>query len=266
MICRLDAVSFRYAGQTVDAVRNVTLGVTEGEHVALVGPNGAGKSTLLRLVTGVLAPRTGIVEVLGRRAGEWRRRDLARQMAVVSQTSEPDTGLSVREIVSMGRHPYVRPWSALGRNDRRVVDSCLDAVDLGDLSERDVGELSGGELQRARLARALAQEPRLLLLDEPTAHLDMGHEMRFLELVAERTAEQSLTVISVTHHLNTAARFADRMILLSAGRLVADGPARDVLTPRRLESAFGWPVEIRDLGSLGRHAIPKRREPEGAAG
>jgi iron complex transport system ATP-binding protein len=138
-------------------------------------------------------------------------------------------------------------------------------VDLGDLSERDAGELSGGELQRARLARALAQEPRLLLLDEPTAHLDMGHEMRFLELVAEHTKEQSLTVIAVTHHLNTAARFADRMILLSEGRLVADGPARDVLTPRRLESAFGWPVEIRDLGSLGRHAIPKRREPEEAA-
>jgi iron complex transport system ATP-binding protein len=93
----------------------------------------------------------------------------------------------------------------------------------------------------------------------------MGHEMRFLELVAEHTAEQSLTVIAVTHHLNTAARFADRMILLSEGRLVADGPARDVLTPRRLESAFGWPVEIRDLGLLGRHAIPKRREPEEAA-
>ena len=265
MICRLETVSFRYAGHTADAVRNVTLGVSEGEHVALVGPNGAGKSTLLRLVTGVLEPRAGHVEVLGRRAGDWKRRELARQLAVVSQESEPDTGISVRELVSMGRHPYVRPWSALGRSDRRVVDSCLSAVDLGELGGRDVGELSGGELQRARLARALAQEPRLLLLDEPTAHLDMGHEMRFLELVAEHTGAQSLTVVSVTHHLNTAARFADRMILLSGGQIVATGPPSEILSPQRLESVFGWPVEIWDLGSLGRHAIPKRREPEEAA-
>lgn len=264
MICGLEGVSFRYTGRPESALQEVNLRVAEGTHVALVGPNGAGKSTLLRILTGVIRPDVGTATVLGRRAQDWKRRDMARQVAVVSQAGDVDVRITVRELVSMGRHPYMSPWSPLGTGDHEQVDGCLNAVDLVGLAERDVGELSGGELQRARLARALAQEPRLLLLDEPTAHLDLGHESRFMELVRQYTVHQSLTVVAVTHHLNVAAQYADRMVLLSAGRVLKQGPPGDVLSPRLLEAAFEWPVEVVDLGALGRHAIPGRGVPGGA--
>lgn len=261
MICGLEGVSFRYRGRSADALTDVDLRVAEGTHVALVGPNGAGKSTILRLLTGVLTPDVGKATVLGRDAGAWKRRDMARHVAVVSQGGEAEVPISVRELVSMGRHPYLGVWSALSREDHTTVDACLESVDLIELSACDVRELSGGELQRARLARALVQEPRILLLDEPTAHLDLGHEARFMELVRQYTVTQSVTVVAVTHHLNVSARFADRMVLLSEGRVLMQGPPDLVLTPELLETAFHWPVEVVDLGELGRHAIAGTRDP-----
>jgi len=213
---------------------------------------------LLRILTGVLRASHGTVTILGRRAGDWKRREMARHVAVVSQAGDVRVQVSVRDLVSMGRYPYLSPWSPLGSRDQAVVNSCLEAVDLAELSDRDAGALSGGELQRARLARALAQEPRLLLLDEPTAHLDLGHEARFMELVTQYKAERALTVVAVTHHLNVAARYADRMVLLSDGQILRQGTAGEVLSPELLESAFGWPVDVVDLGDLGRQAIPGR--------
>jgi iron complex transport system ATP-binding protein len=132
-------------------------------------------------------------------------------------------------------------------------------VDLADLATCDVRELSGGELQRARLARALVQEPSLLLLDEPTAHLDLGHEARFMELVKQYTQEQSVTVVAVTHHLNVSARYADHMVLLWSGRLLKQGRPDEVLTPAILERAFEWPVDVVDLGIRGRYAVARSR-------
>lgn len=258
MICRLEGVSFRYPGRSEDALQEVSLEVDEGTHVALVGPNGAGKSTLLRILTGTVGPNAGTATVLGRRARDWRRRDMARRVGVVSQSGAADVRISVWDLVSMGRHPYLSPWAPLGARDREVVASCLAEVDLAGLADRDVGELSGGELQRARLARALAQEPSLLLLDEPTAHLDLGHEARFMELVGQYTAKKGVTVVAVTHHLNVAARYADRMVLLSRGRVVESGFPENVLVPSVLEAAFGWPVDVVDLGRLGRQAVPRR--------
>ena len=220
MICGLQGVSFRYRGRSANALTDVDLTVAEGTHVALVGPNGAGKSTILRLLTGVLTPAVGKATVLGRDARHWRRRDMARHVAVVSQGGEAEVPISVRDLVSMGRYPYLSAWSALGREDYATVDACLESVDLAGLSNCDVRELSGGELQRARLARALVQQPRILLLDEPTAHLDLGHEARFMELVRQYTETQSVTVVAVTHHLNVSARFADQMVLLASGQVL----------------------------------------------
>ena len=264
MICGLDRVTYRYRGRVVDALSDVSLEVEEGTHVALVGPNGAGKSTLLRLLTGVLHPDRGVASVLGRRAQDWRRRDMARQVAVVSQAGDAEVSLSVRELVSMGRYPYVGRWAPLSAEDHAAVQACLESVDLGESADRDVRSLSGGELQRARLARALVQGPRLLLLDEPTAHLDLGHEARFMELVKQYTDTQSVTIVAVTHHLNVAARFADRMVLLADGRVIKNGRPEEVLTPPLLEEAFDWPIEVVDLGGLGRHAIARRASARGA--
>jgi iron complex transport system ATP-binding protein len=160
----------------------------------------------------------------------------------------------------MGRHPYLGAWSALTRGDHTIVDTCIESVDLTALSACDIRELSGGELQRARLARALVQKPRILLLDEPTAHLDLGHEAGFMELVSQYTVRQGVTVVAVTHHLNVSARYADRMVLLTSGSILKEGPPDEVLTPKLLEAAFHWPVEVVDLGVLGRHAIAGTRD------
>ena len=260
MICGLEGVAFRYRGRSANALTDVDLAVAEGMHVALVGPNGAGKSTILRLLTGVLTPAAGRATVLGRDAMDWKRRDLARHVAVVSQGGETEVPITVRELVSMGRHPYLGAWSALSRGDHRIVDECIESVDLTALSGCDIRELSGGELQRARLARALVQEPRILLLDEPTAHLDLGHEAGFMELVSQYTVGQGVTVVAVTHHLNVSARFADRMVLLASGSVLKEGPPHEVITPELLEAAFHWPVEVVDLGVLGRHAIAGTRD------
>ena len=259
MICGLDRVTYRYRGRLENALSGVSLSVAEGTHVALVGPNGAGKSTVLRLLTGVLVPDSGVATVLGRKARDWKRREMARHVAVVSQGGEAEVPISVRELVSMGRHPYLTPWSPLRPEDREAVEACLESVDLADLATCDVRELSGGELQRARLARALVQEPRLLLLDEPTAHLDLGHEARFMELVRQYTQEQSVTVVAVTHHLNVSARYADHMVLLRSGRLLKQGRPDEVLTPAFLERAFEWPVDVVDLGIRGRYAVAGSR-------
>jgi iron complex transport system ATP-binding protein len=267
MICEVEGVSFSYPGSTDPALSEVTLSVPQGAHVALVGPNGAGKSTLLRLLAGVLLPQRGTVSIFGRSSDDWSRRELARELAVVSQAGDLNVPVSVRDLVAMGRHPYLNPWAPLSAADLRVVEECLEAVDLADLAERPATDLSGGELQRARLARALAQEPRLLLLDEPTAHLDLGHEARFMDLLAHRKTRKGLTVVAVTHHLNTAALHADEMVLMAAGRVVKEGAAGDVLVPALLETAFGWPVEVADLRTSGRQTVPwvaPRRSPGGS--
>lgn len=256
MICEIEAASYRYPGAERPALQAIDLIVKAGEQVAIVGPNGAGKSTLLKLLTGLLRPDSGRVQVFGRSPASWKRRDLARRLAVVSQSAEIVEGIAVRDLVRLGRNPYVPPWAALGAEDERVVGRCLAAVELDGLADRDASTLSGGELQRARLARALAQEPLLLLLDEPTAHLDLGHESRFMELLQQYVVEQNLTVIYITHHLSIAARYADRMMLLSDGAILAQGPGRQVLVPALLERVFDWPVEVVDLGDLGLHAVP----------
>jgi iron complex transport system ATP-binding protein len=262
MIGHLDDVSFSYRAHRKDALHRVTLEIAGGEHTAIVGPNGAGKSTLLRLLVGLLEPDSGAVSLFGRPVVGWTRRDLARRVAVVSQGPEADVPMTLRTVVEMGRNPYVRPWSPLAREDHRRVDEALAAADLTALQARDIRELSGGEVQRARLARALAQDPELLLLDEPTAHLDLGHEMSFFELVADLVARKSVTVVSVTHHLNVAARFSSRMVLLAGGEVRAVGSPEQVMTASSLKSAFDWPVKVEDLGRLGRHAIPVRTSGE----
>lgn len=252
----LEDVYFAYGSGRADAVRGVSLDIKAGVHTAIVGPNGAGKSTLLRLLIGLLRPREGRVILLDRPVRRWPRRELARHVAVVAQDPEIEVPMTVSALVEMGRNPYVRPWGPLGRDDQMAVEAALESTDIQALAERDIRELSGGELQRARLARALAQDPELLLLDEPTAHLDLGHEMNFFERVSQLTYQKGVTVVSVTHHLNIASRFADHMVLVAGGQVSVQGTPPSVMTPQHLEAAFNWPVHVEDLGGLGRHAIP----------
>ncbi|HEX2187350.1 MAG TPA: ABC transporter ATP-binding protein [Longimicrobiaceae bacterium] len=240
---RCEGVTFRYPGAERPAVDGVALEVPAGAVTAVLGPNGSGKSTLLRLLLGTLSPAAGAVRFGGRAVGEWSRAEMAREVGVVPQAEESPFPMTTRELVAMGRYPYLGAFRREGPADRRAVEEALRRADVEELAGRLVGTLSGGELQRARIARALAQEPATLALDEPTAALDVAHEMAIFELLRE-LGHAGTTVLLVTHNLNLAARYADRLVVLDRGRVAADGTPREVLTAELVQRVYRWPARI----------------------
>lgn len=241
---------FRYPGSETDAVAGAEIEVRPGEMVAILGPNGAGKSTLLKLLLGVLEPRRGTVEFAGRPAGRWAPVERARRIGVLPQHEEPAFPVTVGEMVAMGRYPHLGRWRRPRPTDRAAVRSALARCRVEDLDARSFATLSGGERQRARLARALAQEPEALALDEPTASLDVAHEMEIWEILREE-AGRGRAVLLTTHHLNLAARYADRLVLLHRGRVRAAGRPNDVLTAATVSAVYGWPVRVERLEEPG---------------
>jgi iron complex transport system ATP-binding protein len=258
-ILELIDASVRYAGSAAPQLDRASLRVGAGECVALVGPNGAGKTTALRALLGVVPLSSGTAMALGREVGLWRRPALAREIAALTQREEPAFPITVAEAVAMGRYPHLGPWRRPGALDREAVARAMVRTDVAGLGERWVQTLSGGEWQRVRLARALAQEPRALVLDEPTASLDLRHEMELFELVAGLVRERGLAALIVSHHLNAAARFADRLVLLAGGRIVADDVPERVLVPAVLSDVFGWPVDVHRLPDGAVQLYPQRR-------
>ena len=220
--------------------------VDEGERVALVGPNGAGKTTLLRAVAGLI-PYTGTLALRGREVRQWPARERARAVALVRQQTYLAVEFTAAEVVALGRSPHLGWVERVGEADRARVAAALDAVDLGALADRPVTRLSGGEQQRVALAQALAQDAPLLLLDEPTAHLDVRHQLDLLARLGA-VAEAGKTVVAAVHDLELAARFADRLWVLADGALVADGPPEAVLTADVLRRAFGVEAEVEAAG------------------
>ena len=239
---QLEHVSYRHPSAEVDAVDDVTLSIGAGRMTALLGPNGAGKSTLFQLLLGTLRPRSGGVSFEGRPLQEWSRRDLAIEIGAVPQ-GEAEPLFSVREIVAMGRYPRLGPWRREQPEDVAAIDAAMERCDVTHLAHRWLSTLSGGERQRVRLARALAQRPSVLALDEPTTFLDIRHEMTTFELL-RRLRDEGVGVVLVTHNLNLAARYADDLVLLHRGKLVAHGSPADVLTKARVDSVYEWPVSI----------------------
>lgn len=237
-------VTFRYSAVARDALRGVSLGLSSGELVALLGPNGSGKTTLVRVALGLVPPLAGAALVQGRPASEWSRRDLARVVGVVPQREDNLFPQRVRETVRLGRYPRLSAFGREREEDRVAVDRALERCDVAALADRWLWTLSGGEYQRVRIARALAQEPLVLVLDEPTASLDLRHEMELFELVRRLVNQQGLAALLVTHDVNLASRFADRLLLLSDGNAVAGGAPADVLRRQLAEAVFGWPLAV----------------------
>jgi len=237
----LDAVTVQLGGRAV--VDDVTAVVERGEWVALIGPNGAGKTTLLRAIAGLL-PHDGRVSLLGSDAATLERRERARILAVVPQTPETPPWLTVAEYVLMGRTPHLGPLARESAADRDAAWHALERLQLEELAERPLGTLSGGERQRAVVARALAQEASIVLLDEPTAALDIGHQQQALELLDALRDRQGLTLVAAMHDLTLAAQYADRVLLLSRGRIVADGTPGEVLTEDALSEHYGATVRV----------------------
>jgi len=237
------ALRVRYPGAPAPALDGVSLTVSRGSLYAVLGPNGSGKSTLMRALLGQVRAESGEALVEGRPAEAWGRRELARAVGAVSQAEATTFPITVRELVAMGRYPHLGPLAAEGDADREAVRSALERCEALHLADRLTGTLSGGEFQRVRIARALAQEPRALVLDEPTASLDLRHEMSILGLL-RRAADGGTTVFLITHHLDLAARFADRLLLLDAGKVAAEGAAGEVMTEEVLSRVYRWPLAV----------------------
>ena len=251
----LDAVSVRLDG--VRVVESVSASVEEGEWVTLIGPNGAGKTTLLRAVAG-LVPQGGRIEVGGESVSSLGRRDLARRVALVPQIPLTPPDMTVCEYVLLGRTPHIGYFGSEGRRDLQAADRALALLDLIGLAHRRLGTLSGGERQRAVLARALAQEAPVLLLDEPTSALDVGRGQQALELVDSLRRGEGLAVLSAMHDLTLAAQYADRLLFVDRGRLVASGTARDVLTDELIAEHYGAAVRVIEDGGSVVAVIPAR--------
>ena len=238
MILRADGIT---AGYREPVLREIACAVEPGSLLAVVGPNGSGKTTLLRVLLGLLRPMKGAVTLQGRALATWSRAELARAVGVVPQREEEAFPLLVEEAVMLGRYPHLGPLAPPGAADRAAVERAMVRTDVRRLRERPTDRLSAGEAQRVRVARALAQEPSLLVLDEPTASLDVRHEMELFELV-RGLVDTGLGALIITHHLNLAARYADRMLLLDGGRTAGQGTPVAVLTEQAVSRVFDWPV------------------------
>ena len=237
----LEDVHFSYEHEVI---RGVTLGVDKGEVVALLGPNGAGKSTLLAIACGMLAATRGKALVNGRDVTKLSRREAARKIALVAQTSELRFPLTSLEYVLAGRYAHVNAIGFDRPLDLNIAVESLKATDASQFASRRFDELSSGERRRIVLARALAQQPELLLLDEPTANVDISHQLSLLSLVRRLAVDRALAVLFVTHEINLAAEFADRIALLKDGRLIAFGNPGEVMTEPLLTECFDAPLLV----------------------
>jgi iron complex transport system ATP-binding protein len=237
-------------------VRDVDLDVAQGEWVALIGPNGAGKTTLLRAIAR-LVTFSGSIDLDGSDTAELGRAELARLLAVVPQEPSTPPWMTVGEYVLLGRTPHLGPLAKEGLRDRGAAAEALARLDLLAYAERRLGTLSGGEKQRVVVARALAQESRIVLLDEPTASLDIGHQQQALELLDALRAESGLTLVAAMHDLTLAAQYADRMVLIDDGRVVADGGPVDVLTEHLIARHYDASIEVVSID--GRIAVVPTR-------
>jgi len=234
-IFHVDRLNYGYTHTPV--LQGITADFAPSEFVALVGPNGAGKSTFLKVLAGLLRGYKGSVEFYGKPVAELSSRDLARRMAFVPQETHMVFPFTVKDIVMMGRLPH-RTALFDTRRDAERAQEAMELTDTAGLSKKVFSELSGGERQRAVLASALAQDPEVLLLDEPTVYLDLKHQIQFYDILERLNAERQMTIVSVTHDVNLAARYAHRMIAIRGGLFVADGSPEDVLTPQHLYEIF----------------------------
>jgi len=239
----VDNISFGYH-LNVPILREISLKVEQGEFLSLAGPNGSGKTTLLRLLDRIFVPQNGSIFLDGRNITRYTRTEIAKRIAFVPQESGIIYPFTVLEVVLMGRAPHSRGSLFENAHDRGIANTMMKLTDVHHLAHHPVTALSGGERQRAFIARALAQQPEILLLDEPNAHLDIAHQIEVFSIIRKLNREAGLTVVSVSHDLNLAAAYSDRMAMLMGGTLAALGTPQEVLTEQRIREVFRTPVLV----------------------
>jgi len=258
---RVNQLTFGYGDTPV--LNDVSMVWEPGSFSAIFGPNGSGKTTLLKLISGILSPGTGTVTLGGKALEQWDREALARSLAVVPQEADVVFPFSVEEVVLMGRSPYLGRSPFESEADRAVANQAMEWAQVSDLRHRNFLTCSGGERQRVLLARALAQEPKVLLLDEAGAHLDLHHQVQLYRCLEMLNRQTGLTIVMVSHDWNLPAQFCSSALLLSGGKVTAQGSLEDVIDEERIESVYGTPVRVgRDDETGHLFVIPKGRRAE----
>ena len=241
-------ISHAFTGHPV--LKNISFSVGKGEFFIIIGPNGSGKTTLLKIFAGLLRPPEGQVEIFGRPIGNYRQKSLARTLAMVPQQLPLDFPFTVAEAVLMGRAPYHGALGIESEEDFAIAKQAMAFTEVEHLSDRRLDQLSGGEQQRVFIARAICQQPQIMLLDEPTASLDLAHQVRIMDLMERLKAEKGVTVIMVSHDINIAAMYADQLLLLKAGQILSIGLPQEVLSFQNLEESYGCRLLV-DESPLG---------------
>ncbi len=245
---RIKNISASYGDQPV--LRGLSFSVGKGECFIIIGPNGSGKTTLMKIITGLLRADEGGVFIEGRPINSYNRKDLARRMAFVPQQVPLDFPFRVSDVVLFGRAPHLGTFGFESAQDRLLAGQAMDFTEVGHLADRRMDQLSGGERQRVFIARAICQEPEIILLDEPTAALDIAHQLRVMDLMEKMKNEKQITVVMVSHDVNLAAMYADILLLVNRGQSLHCGPPGEVLTYETLEKAYGCPLLV-DESPLG---------------
>lgn len=239
----------------ISVLRNINLEIQAGEFVGLIGPNGSGKSTLLKVISGLLQPTAGQIELEGEIVSRLPRKKLARKLACLPQSITLDAPFTVMEVALMGRTPHIGAFGWESQEDIDLAKTALAMADVEPLADRLITQLSGGERQRAYIAMCLAQEPQLLLLDEPTSHLDIGHQLTILNLFAKLNRQKGTTILAVFHDLNLAAEYCSRLMLMDQGQIIADGQPKDVVTPDLLLRTYGADLSVNANPISGRPVV-----------
>ncbi|MFO7600059.1 MAG: ABC transporter ATP-binding protein [Candidatus Desulfacyla sp.] len=248
-----DAIHTRQLGYSYGDLRvleDLSFSVHQGDFFIIIGPNGSGKTTLLKCISGILRPRTGGLEILGAPVHAYSRKSLARSIALVPQTAPVDFPFTVTEVVLMGRSPHLGILGVEHEEDLSIAHRAMEFTGVASLARRKLDQLSGGERQRVMIARAICQDPEIILLDEPTASLDLAHQVRVMDLMERLRHEKKVTVLMVSHDINLAALYGNRLMLLKEGRILSLGAPSEVLTFQTLEEAYGCPLIV-DKSPLG---------------
>jgi len=238
----VENISFAYRSDPV--LRELSFNISAGEFIGIIGPNGAGKSTLLKLLNRVLTPDAGEIFLKDEPLDKYQQKELAKIVGYVPQEFKTAFNFTVREIVAMGRFPYATPFSRESAADKQIMESSMNATNVLEFKDRLFSELSGGEKQRVVLASALAQEPKILLMDEPTASLDLKYQIGFFEIVKNLQRDQNMTIVSVTHDINLVVRYCEKLFVVNEGRLVSEGSPREILNKTLIRDVFDVDVEI----------------------
>ncbi|MCF8094651.1 MAG: ABC transporter ATP-binding protein [Desulfobacteraceae bacterium] len=247
-----ETISAGYGQEPV--LREVSFSVQRGECFIIIGPNGSGKTTLMKILTGLHRADSGRIFIDGSEVGDYKRSELARKMAFVPQQVPMDFPFLVKDVVLFGRSPHLGTFGLESAGDRALARRAMEFTEVDNLAERRIDQLSGGERQRVFIARAICQEPEIMLLDEPTAALDIAHQLKVMDLMEKMKLEKQITVVMVSHDVNLAAMYSDTLLLINHGRIVQAGPPAKVLTYGTLEKAYDCPLLVDEspLGSMPR--------------